>query len=210
MTAPLTFAFPKGRIAAPLARLLGRPPLGLPAFSGRDLVVEAPEQGLRALLLKDFDVPTYVARGVAEVGVVGSDVLEERESDLPTPLEFPFGRCRLVLLAPGSARELPTGRAVRVATKYAHLTREFFDQKGMAADVVSLSGSVELAPRMGLADLVADLVDTGATMRANGLVELETMREVSPRLVVSRAAIARRRREVFRFAELLEEMMVAA
>jgi len=210
MTAPLTFAFPKGRIAAQLASLLARPPLGLPAFSGRDLVVEAPEQGLRALLLKDFDVPTYVARGVAEVGVVGSDVLEERESDLPTPLEFSFGRCRLVLLAPGSARELPTGRAVRVATKYTHLTREFFDQKGMAADVVSLAGSVELAPRMGLADLVADLVDTGATMRANGLVELETMREVSPRLVVSRAAIARRRREVFRFAELLEEMMAAA
>lgn len=210
MSAPLTFAFPKGRIAAPLAELLGRPPLGLPPFSGRELVLEAPARGLRALLLKDFDVPTYVARGAADVGVVGSDVLDERESDLPTPLDFPFGRCRLVLLAPVAQRELPKGRAVRVATKYAHLTRDFFDQKGIAADVVTLSGSVELAPRMGLADLVADLVDTGATMRANGLAELETMREVAPRLVINRAAIARRRRDVFRLVELLEEMKGAA
>ena len=210
MSAPLTFAFPKGRIAAPLAGLLARPPLELPAFSGRDLVLEAPARGVRALLLKDFDVPTYVARGAAEIGVVGSDVLEERESDLATPLEFPVGRRRLVLLAPRGATELPAGRAVRVATKYAHLTRDFFDMKGMAADVVPLSGSVELAPRMGLSDLVADLVDTGATMRANGLVELETMREVSPRLVVSRAAIARRRRDVFGFVEVLEGMLAVA
>jgi ATP phosphoribosyltransferase len=210
MSAPLTLAFPKGRIAAPLAALLARPPIELPAFSGRDLVLDAAARGIRALLLKDFDVPTYVSRGSAEVGVVGSDVLEERESDLATPLEFPFGRCRLVLLAPEGAAEPPAGRAVRVATKYAHLTRDFFDMKGMAADVVTLSGSVELAPRMGLSDLVADLVDTGATMRANGLIELETMRDVSPRLVVSRAAIARRRRDVFRFVELLEGMLDAA
>lgn len=207
MSAPLTLAFPKGRIAAPLAELLARPPLALPAFSNRELILEA--QGLCVLLLKDFDVPTYVERGAAEVGVVGSDVLEERESDLATPLEFPFGRCRLMLLAPQSAREVPKGRAVRVATKYAHLTRDFFDQKGMAAEIVPLSGSVELGPRMGLSDLVADLVDTGATMRAAGLVELEKMRDVAPRLVMSRAAIARRRREVFGFVELLEGMMAA-
>lgn len=206
----LTLAFPKGRIGAPLADLLGRPPLLLSPFAGRELVVEAPAQELRALLLRDFDIPTYVSRGAAELGVVGSDVLEERESDLATPLEFPFGRCRLTLLAPAAAREMPKARAVRVATRYAHLTREYFEDKGMAADIVPLSGSVELAPRMGLADMVADLVDTGATMRANGLVEVETMREVSPRLVVGRAAIARRRHEVFRLIELLDAMMRAA
>jgi ATP phosphoribosyltransferase len=208
MTEPLTVAFPKGRIAAPLARLFARPPLEIAAFAGRGLVVDVPEKGLRFLLLKDFDVPTYVRRGAAELGIAGSDVLTEKECDLPRPLEFLFGRCRFSLLAPASSGSpFPEGRAVRVATKYVRLTRDYFDQKGMAADIVPLAGSVEIAPRMKLADLVADLVDTGETMRANGLTEVEKICDVSPHLVVSRAALARRRRDVFAFLEVLEGML---
>ncbi len=209
MTAPLTVAFPKGRIAAPLAELLARPPLEIAPFSGRSLVVNVPEKGLRFLLLKDFDIPTYVRRGAAEIGIVGSDVLAEKECDLPRPLEFPFGRCRFSLLAPASGEPPPEGRAARVATKYVRMTREFFDHKGMAAEVVPLSGSVEIAPKLSLADFVADLVDTGATMRANGLVEVEKICDVAPHLIVSRAALARRRREVFRFVEVLEGMLAS-
>ncbi len=210
MNEPLTVAFPKGRIAAPLASLLARPPLEIPAFGGRGLVVDVPEKALRFLLLKDLDVPTYVRRGAAELGIAGSDVLMEKECDLPRPLEFPFGRCRFSLLAPASSRvPFPEGRAVRVATKYVRLTRDYFDHKGMAADIVPLSGSVEIAPRMGLADLVADLVDTGETMRANGLREVERICDVSPHLIVSRAALARRRRDVFAFLELLEGMLAS-
>ena len=208
MPAPLTIAFPKGRIAAPLARLLARPPLEIPAFSGRGLVVDVAGKALRFLILKDFDVPTYVQRGAAELGIVGSDVLDEKECDLPRPLSFPFGQCRFLLLKPSSLREpFPEGRAVRVATKYIRLTRDYFDRRGMAADIVPLSGSVEIAPRMGLADLVADLVDTGETMRANGLEEVDRICDVSPHLVVSRAALARRRREVFALLEVLEGML---
>ncbi len=219
---PLTVAFPKGRIAAPLARLFAQPPLEIAAFTGRGLVVDVPEKALRFLLLKDFDVPTYVRRGAAELGIVGSDVLTEKECDLPRPLEFPFGRCRFSLLAPSSAfakatadksaaaeGPFPRGRAVRVATKYVRLTRDYFDQKGMAADIVPLAGAVEIAPRMKLADLVADLVDTGETMRANGLAEVEKICDVSPHLVVSRAALARRRRDVFAFLEVLEGMLAS-
>lgn len=210
MKEPLTLAFPKGRIAAPLARLLSRPPLEISAFSGRGLVVDVPEKGLRFLLLKDFDVPTYVQRGAADLGIAGSDVLAEKECDLPRPLEFPFGRCRFSLLQPSSSRDpFPEGRTVRVATKYVRLTRDYFDQKGMAADIVPLAGSVEIAPRMLLSDLVADLVDTGETMRANGLVEVEKIRDVSPHLIVSRAALARRRRDVFAFLETLEGMLAS-
>lgn len=210
MTEPLTVAFPKGRIAAPLASLFAQPPLEIAAFTGRGLVVEVPEKALRFLLLKDFDVPTYVRRGAAELGIAGSDVLTETECDLPRPLEFPFGRCRFSLLAPASSRApFPEGRAVRVATKYVRLTRDYFDQKGMAADIVPLAGSVEIAPRMKLGDLVADLVDTGETMRANGLVEIEKICDVSPHLVVSRAALARRRRDVFAFLEVLEGMLAS-
>jgi len=210
VTAPLTVAFPKGRLADPLGRLLARPPLEISPFTGRGLVVDVAEKGIRFLLLKDFDVPTYVRRGAAELGIAGSDVLAETECDLPRPLEFPFGRCRFSLLAPASASAFfPEGRAVRVATKYVRLTREHFDQKGMAADIVPLAGSVEIAPRMKLADLVADLVDTGETMRANGLVEVETIRDVSPHLIVSRAALARRRREVFGLLEVLEGMLAS-
>ena len=212
MTEPLTVAFPKGRIAAPLALLFARTPLEIPPFTGRGLVVDVPEKALRFLLLKDLDVPTYVRRGAAELGIAGSDVLTEKECDLPRPLEFPFGRCRFSLLAPSSAAAegpFPRGRAVRVATKYVRLTRDHFDQKGMAADIVPLAGSVEIAPRMRLADLVADLVDTGETMRANGLVEVEKICDVSPHLIVSRAALARRRRDVFAFLEVLEGMLAS-
>ncbi len=179
--------------------------------------MDVPGRGIRFLLLKDFDVPTYVRRGAAELGVAGSDVLAETECDLPRPLEFPFGRCRFSLLAPASSasprasadRFFPQGRAVRVATKYVRLTRDYFDQRGMAADIVPLAGSVEIAPQMKLADLVADLVDTGETMRANGLVEVEKIREVSPHLIVSRAALARRRRDVFGLLEILEGMLAS-
>jgi ATP phosphoribosyltransferase len=210
MKQPLTIAFPKGRIAVPLARLLCRPPLEIGEFTGRGLVVDVPEKGLRFLLLKDFDIPTYVQRGAAEIGIVGSDVLAEKECDLPRPLAFPFGRCRFSLLAPSSSRPpFPEGRAVRVATKYVRLTRDYFDQKGMAADIVPLAGSVEIAPLMHLADLVADLVDTGETMRANGLSEVEKIRDISPHLIVSRAALARRRRDVFVFLETLEGMLAS-
>jgi ATP phosphoribosyltransferase len=207
MSASLTFAFPKGRIAGPLATLLARPPLAIAPFAGRSLIVDVEEKGLRFLILKDFDVPTYVRRGAADLGVVGSDVLSETECDLPRPLEFPFGRCRFSLLAPAAAPPPPEGRALRVATKYVRLARDFFDRKGIAADIVTLSGSVELAPRMGLADFVADLVDTGETMRANGLEEVEKICDVAPQLVVNRGALARRRREVFAFVERLEGML---
>ncbi len=197
MKEPLTVAFPKGRLAEPLARLLSRPPLEIGAFTGRGLVRDVPERGLRFLLLKDFDVPTYVQRGAAEIGVAG-------------PLPLPFGRCRFSLLAPSSSRQpFPEGRAVRVATKYVRLTRDHFDQKGMAVDLVPLAGSVEIAPSMLLADLVADLVDTGETMRANGLFEVEKIRDVSPHVIVSRAALARRRKDVFAFLETVEGMLAS-
>ncbi len=207
MNAPLRFAFPKGRIAAPLAALLGRPPLSIPPFEGRNLVVEVPESGLCFLVLKDFDVPTYVRRGAADLGVAGSDVLWEKESDLPRPLDFPFGRCRFSLMRPESASLPPEGRAPRVATKYVKRTRDFFEARGISADIVPLSGSVELAPRMNLADYVADLVDTGETMRANGLVEVERICDVRPQLVVNRGALARRRAELFGFIEVLAQML---
>jgi ATP phosphoribosyltransferase len=206
---PLTIAFPKGRIALPLARFLAGPPLSIAPFSGRRLVVDVEDKGLRFLLLKDGDIPTYVRRGAAEMGIAGSDVLSEIECDLPRPLEFPFGRCRFSLLKPTSASTIPDGRAVRVATKYVRLTRDFFDQKGIGADIVPLSGSVEIAPRMKLADLVTDLVDTGETMRANGLSEVEKICDVSPQLIVSRAALARRRRDVFDLLEVFERMLVS-
>lgn len=207
--APLTFAFPKGRIGAPLAELLARPPLSLPPLSGRSLVVELPERGLRLLLLKDFDVPTYVRRGTAELGVAGADVLgEQAAEDLPRPLELPFGRCRFSLLAPAGAPPPPRGRAIRVATRYVRLTRDHFEAKGVAAEIVPLAGSVELAARLGLADYVADLVDTGETMRSNGLEEIEHIRDISPSVIVSRGAIARQRAEIFGFLETLERMLL--
>src|SRR5262249_60505401 len=128
---PARRAFPKGRIAAALAALPSRKPLEIPPFTGRGLVVDVPRRNLRFLVPKDFDIPTYVRRGAAEVGIAGSDVLAETECDLPRPLEFPFGRCRFSLLGPaGADPSFPEGPAVRGATQDRRCTRGTFEPQG--------------------------------------------------------------------------------
>lgn len=156
----------------------------------RKLVVPA-SGDTRLLLLKDGDVPVYVERGAADVGIVGLDQLQESGCDLLEPLDLGLGRCRLSLCVPGPAdaplQPLP-GRALRIATKYPKVTTRLLAVRGMGVEILQLNGSVELAPVVGLADAIVDLVETGRTLVQNGLTERETLLEVSARLVVNRAA----------------------
>ncbi len=158
-------------------------------------IVEAGD--LRFLFVKDMDVPVYVEYGVADAGICGSDVLLEAGSDVLVPLDLAYGRCRLVLAAPPSSGFAEVWPAtLRVATKYARVAKGFFEARGQAADIVKLQGSVEIAPGLGLADCIVDMVETGRTLRENGLEVVEELAATSARLVVNRASDHIKRAEI--------------
>ena len=188
--APLTIAIAKGRIlseALPLLAAAGIRPLEDPDTS-RKLILETEQPGVRLVVVRTSDVPTYVAHGAAELGVAGKDALLEYEGDeLYEPLDLGIARCRMVLAGPAEARAV-TGR-MRVATKYVSTTRNHFAAQGRQVEIIRLYGSMELAPLLGLADRIVDLVDTGQTLKANGLVAEELIAEISSRLVVNRGAM---------------------
>jgi ATP phosphoribosyltransferase len=191
----ITLAMPKGRVLDEAVALFAKAAIDLsPIQDGsRRLVFDLPAAGLRVLVVRDADVPTYVEHGAAAVGVAGRDVLEERGSDLYEPLDLKIGRCRLAVAEPidPPARAVDDegrGAHLRYATKFPNLTRRHLEAAGTVADVIKLSGSVELGPLTGLADRIVDLVSTGETLRQHRLREVETILDVTSRLVVNRAA----------------------
>jgi ATP phosphoribosyltransferase len=180
----VTIAVPKGRVTRALAPLFERAGIDTSALLGDDrrLIRESADGSLRFLLLKPDDVPTYVEYGTAELGVSGRDGLRERAYDLYQPLALGVGRCRMVVATPAGARipDVP-----RVATKFPRIAAEHFASKGVQAEIIYVQGSVELAPLVGLSDLIVDLVESGATLRENGLVERETICDIESVLVAN-------------------------
>jgi ATP phosphoribosyltransferase len=196
MTDQLTIALPKGRVLRAVAPLLARAGADANVLlaDDRTLVRDNPAAGVRFLLLKPDDVPTYVEYGAADLGVCGRDVLMERPCDVYQPLDLGVGRCRMVV-AGIIGRPPPTG-VPRVATKYPRCATEHFARRGVQAEVVFVQGSVELAPLVGLADLIVDLVETGATLLQNGLEERELVGRISSVLVANRAAYKLRQERI--------------
>jgi ATP phosphoribosyltransferase len=192
MSARLTVALPKGRLlegAVALLREIGVD--GIDAESRR-LIFTDPSRGLRVLFLKPADIPAYVTYGAADLGIVGKDILLEQEPDVYEPLDLGFGFCRLVVAEPRELweRDDPAKWSwVRVATKYPRLTERYFSERGIQVELVRLDGSIELAPLVGLADRIVDLVQSGETLRANGLVEVAEIARSTARLIVNRAAM---------------------
>jgi len=190
MSRPLTLALTKGRIlkeTLPLLAKAGIEPLE-DIKTSRRLVFDTNREGLRLVILRGTDVPTYVRHGAADLGVVGKDVLLEQGAEgLYEPVDLGIARCRLMTAAPvGWA---PTGARVRVATKFVNVARRYFAARGMQVDLIKLYGAMELAPIMNLADLIVDIVDTGNTLRANGMEPRDEIATVSSRLVVNKAAM---------------------
>lgn len=196
--APLTFAVPKGRIldeALPVMARCGVVPE--PAFHDphdRSLSFASQDGAMRIIRVRAFDVATFVAFGAAQVGIVGSDVIEEfGYSELYAPVDLGIGRCRLSVAEPAAAPALPdipyTASHLRVATKYPGLTSRWFERRGIQAECIKLNGAMELAPALGLSGRIVDLVSSGATLRSNGLVERDVIMQVSARLIVNRAAL---------------------
>ena len=203
----VTIALSKGRLLIGAEGLFTNAGLVFPPRDTRRLIVEAGE--LRFLFVKDMDVPVYVEYGVADAGICGSDVLLEAGSDVLMPLDLGYGRCRMVLAAPpASGFKEAWPATLRVATKYAKVTRAFFESRGLAIEIVKLQGSVEIAPGLGLADCIVDMVETGRTLRENGLEEVEEIAETSARLVVNRASDHIKRTEIASLIERLKGVVV--
>jgi ATP phosphoribosyltransferase len=190
---PLTLALPRGRILDEALPLFHRAGLDLGAAekarAGRRLIIPVPELGLRVLIVRDTDVPAYVEGGAADVGIAGRDVLEEQDRDLYEPLDLGIGRCRMVVAEPeGRPVDESAQVHLRYATKFPEITRRHLQARGTVAEIIKLYGSIEIAPLVGLADRIVDLVSSGETLRQHRLREVETILEVSARLCVGRAA----------------------
>ncbi len=187
----LTVALSKGRLLEPSVDCLARAGIQVPddILTSRRLIAPDATGGYRFLLVKPTDLPTYVEYGVAAAGICGRDILLEASPDVHQPLDLGFGRCRLVLA--GRAGNAPENHnllsTTRVATKYPRITERFFRARGLPAEVIFLTGSVELAPNIGLAETIVDLVETGTTLRANGLTIIEEIEESTARVIVNRA-----------------------
>ena len=189
---PLTVALPKGRLLDPALQLLSSIGIkGLEADTRRLLLTDA-ERDLRVIFLKPADIPTYVEYGAADLGIVGKDILAEQQPDVYEPVDLGFGFCRLVVAEPRALweRDDPTKWSwVRVATKYPTLTEQYFSERGIQVEMIHLDGSIELAPLVGLAERIVDLVQSGETLRANGLVEVAEIMTSTARLIVNRASL---------------------
>lgn len=193
MTEPIIFAIPKGRIldeALPLMQEAGIAPE--PAFfdeSSRALLFATNDPAVSIIRVRAFDVATFVAHGAAQIGIVGSDVIDEFDySELYAPVDLGIGRCRISVAMPNGAVDDVQGGHIRVATKYPGTTSRYYQARGIQAECVKLNGAMELAPSLGLAGRIVDLVSSGKTLAENGLVETAVISQVSARLIVNRAA----------------------
>ena len=205
----ITLALSKGRILDDTLPLLARIGIDVdPAvLDSRRLILPTADPGLRLIIVRASDVPTYVQYGAADLGVAGKDVLLEHGGDgLYQPIDLGIGRCRMCVATKRGfdyAAAVRRGARLRVATKYVAVAREHFAAKGVHVDPIKLYGSMELAPLVGLADAIVDLVSTGSTLKANDLVEVEEIMPISSRLVVNQASLKTRHAEL---APLLEKL----
>lgn len=207
MTDTLAIALSKGKLLEPALALFKRVGLAPKDVSpgSRRLIFEHPASGTTLMIIRPSDVPTYVEYGAVDAGIVGADVLMEQATDVYEPLDLKFGACRLAVAAPESAvkRNGRHGTRLRVATKYPNLTERYFTQQGIPIEIIKLYGSVELAPLVGLADRIVDLVSSGKTLRAHNLVMTDVITESTARLIVNRASLRLKHRRVNGLIEAL-------
>ena len=205
----ITFALAKGRLAEQAFELLEQ--LGIdctePRNPGRQLVLWDKKNNVRFILVKPSDVPTYVDHGVADIGVVGKDTLLESGRPLYEVLDLTFGKCRLCIAGYAEQQQSATRATFRVATKYPNVAHSYYDAKGQTIEIIELHGSVELGPVIGLSDVILDIVESGSTLRANGLTVLETVCDCSARLVVNRVSMKTKRDRIREIVDGMAEQV---
>lgn len=202
---PITIAMPKGRIFGDALDLLKKAHITVPDLSdsGRKLIFETDDQSLRFILAKPTDVPTYVEYGVADLGIAGKDVLLEEQRDVYELLDLNISPCRMAVA--GRANQ-PKSFSPRIATKYPRIASGYFRQQGEQVEIIPLNGSIELAPLIGLADRIVDIVSTGQTLKENGLVEMATIATVTSRLIANPTSYRLKKKEVVTLFEQLKSV----
>ena len=207
----LTIALSKGRLAEQAIELLEKAGYDCTAAKekSRKLILEDEKQGLRFILAKPADVPTYVEYGAADIGVVGKDTLLEEGRQLYEVIDLGFGKCRMCVCGPKELKgKLDTIPNKRVSTKYPNITRAYFeDYKRESVEIIKLHGSIELAPLIGLSDVIVDIVETGRTLYENGLDVLETVAEISARVVVNKVSMKMKASEIKPMIEALKKQV---
>jgi ATP phosphoribosyltransferase len=207
----LVIALCKGRFLEPSLDLLLRAGIRFSddVASSRKLIFDSTDNSYRVVLVKPADVPTYVEYGAADVGIAGRDVLLETRADVLQPLDLNFGHCKLAVAGPkGTSSVNGSGHpTMRIATKYPNISLDFYNGRGIPVEIIPLSGSIELAPLIGLADRIVDLVETGRTLKENGLEILEVIAESSARLLINRAGYQTKRDEVRHLIQALEKVV---
>ena len=207
----LTIALPKGKLFAPSAELLAKAGIYAEGLSekSRKLVIANEEKKLRFIITKTADVPTYVEYGAADIGIIGEDVLREENRDVYELLDLGFGKCHLMMaVTKHNKRPRLTDYAnTRVATKFPHIAAEFFNRQGMQMEYVKLGGSIELAPIVGLADSIVDIVETGTTLKENDMEEIAYIMDATARLIANRVSFKLKFERINPLAEELRRIL---
>ncbi|MGL4345954.1 MAG: ATP phosphoribosyltransferase [Cellulosilyticaceae bacterium] len=195
----ITFALAKGRLAKKTMEILERMGITCQEMNekNRKLLFTSDDGRFRFFLSKASDVPTYVDYGVADIGIVGKDTILEENRNVYEVLDLGFGACHMVVAGEASKKELlESGKFLRVATKYPHIAKTYFDQKNMSVEIIKLHGSVELGPIVALSDVIVDIVESGATLKENGLVVLDTIVPLSARCIINTASMKVKHQEI--------------
>ncbi len=208
--AEITFALAKGRLGTKIIEMINNAHLTNVSFDEdtRKLVIYSDDQKYAFFLCKPSDVPTFVDYGIADIGVVGRDTILEEDRDITQILDLGFGKCRMCVAGPKEAVNVLDGkRVIRVATKYPHIAKEYFDKTNRACEIIKLNGSVELGPVVGLSDVIVDIVESGKTLKENGLDVLEEIDELSARLIVNNASLKVKYEEINKIIDSLNNLI---
>ena len=202
----INVALPKGRLGMKVYDMLAAIGYECPEIleDNRKLIFENVENGVRYFLVKPSDVAIYVEKGAADIGVVGKDILLEQSPELYELLDLGFGKCRMCVAAPNDYREDPD-RPVKVATKFVHIARRYYESKNREIEIIKLSGSIEIAPLVGLSDVIVDIVETGTTLKENNLRVWEEIVPISARLIANKASSKFKAEEINKIASKLKE-----
>lgn len=207
----LTIALPKGKLFGKAAEMLAEAGFSAEGLSenSRKLIIANEEQKIRFIITKTADLPTYVEYGAADIGIIGKDVLLEENKDVYELLDLNFGYCRMMVAVPQNLKQekLSDYAHMRVATKFPHIAEQFFQSMGIQMEIIKLNGSIELAPMVGLAEIIVDLVETGRTLKANQLVEIAQVHPTTARLIANRVSFKMKFGRINRLVEDLKGIL---
>ncbi|WP_172370902.1 ATP phosphoribosyltransferase [Sporosarcina jiandibaonis] len=204
----LTLAIATGRTSKQAMKLLEQAGLNFPDYNNksRKLVIYDETKTVKLIFVKTADLTTYVEKGAADVGIIGKDTIMEEQPDVYELVDLNFGKCQVVV-AGFPTRKIRNGAPITVATKYPLITKAFFDRKGIRVETIKLNGSIELAPLIGLSEVIVDIVETGTTLKENGLVVLDKIVDISARLIVNKASFATKTYQIEQFISKLKAVL---